>query len=120
MNKFERANQTVIAALVENGVKIDFTRSTFTENIATGEDELTATETFDGYGIFKSINSLSADKNAALRGDFKSTDELLLCTVVLKERDKFTVAGVNYDVIAPLNVKPTDITVLPRAVVRAL
>ena len=76
MNKFEKAREAVVKAYRKDGVTVTLERSNKSRDEVTGAISDGTPTTHQATGFFKPINSLSTDKNIALRGDFKSTDSV--------------------------------------------
>ena len=122
MSVFDEARESVIQAIDEYGIKGELSRGDKVNNIATGGTTITNKSTHDAKGLFKNINSLGSTKSQALSGEYKLkiADKLFLTPDDIKKDDVLTVGIRTFNVLAVIDVTPTDITIINYAIVRAL
>lgn len=116
MNIYERAAETVLRLLVQFGTPIEIRRTESTFDTITGISSISNTQTFTPSGVF-------LKRSSELLKEFSSAEDadifiLIDASVKPKHTDKIAIDGGECAIISIVEVKPTDVPIAYKLMVR--
>lgn len=118
MTFYSDIRNDAIGVIDEFGIEVTRAKYKQVEDVASGDinTELVINEKITG--VFKNIDTVSAAKRQGLVNEFESTDKYFITYAPIEKGDILTLGSRVFDVVAVIDVTPTDLTIVNQAVVR--